>query len=60
MSALFFAVPLSVLIGALAVIRRDRSDRHCAALVPVQRTPENSMQGRARGRMDLARRRSQS
>jgi len=60
MSAILFAVPLSVIVGALAVIRCDRTGRHRRAFATVQRTPENNMQRQVRQRMDLARRRNQS
>jgi hypothetical protein len=50
MSAIFLAMPLSVMIGALAAIRRGRTDRHRSPLVPVQHMPTNNMQPMCAGK----------
>lgn len=60
MSALLFAVPLSILVGALKIIRRDQADHRCAVPVTVPRTAANNVRRHAGQRMDCARRRSQS
>jgi hypothetical protein len=43
MSAILFAVPLSVMIGALSIIRHGRIDRHYSALVPIWHMPINNI-----------------